>query len=190
MKVKEVLGSRRARIGALALVFIGLTVAVSFAYWEMRSLRRDLYAVRGDYYQYLNEDYSSIESMGNVDAVVKMEILSQEVKKMPVEDTDYNYSKEQDYTGPHYEDKDVRVVKVRITNNQDWIYSHYGNIGYQAANGIIVRTVPINPDTDLNPANTRVNFDLAPKGSIEHYLYFLDEGTEIRDIVNMDNYGV
>lgn len=162
--------------GFLALVMIA---AIGFAFWELKSIRRDLYAVRTDYYGTGTYD----EDYGQVD----YNLVSQTVKKLRVYDYDSDVYYKEDYTGPEYVREDVRVLEVRVKNNQDYLYSYYDSLAAVGEDGVLQRTVQVHDDDNDNEWYSNYgSLELAPGGEATLFIYLLDNGSEITSLYDTD----
>lgn len=166
MKDVNVTISTRAGVIAGAVVLLALAGTVGWAYKEMSDMRRDLYAVRDDYYGGVDD---------STDSKVAYELVSQKVQTMRVPDYDKYYEEE-----PSYDNKKIRVVELKVTNNLDYVYSYYdGSLGAKGADGLIRSPVSVHDDDNLNQGATAYGFQLAPGGSAKVFVYFEDDGQEI-----------
>lgn len=168
-------------IGAIVLlILVGL---VAFSYKEMSSMRRDLYAVRADYYNY----YSPGKDESSPYNPVGLEIVSQEVRDLRIIDNNKVLAAADLEADPYanYSKQPVRVVKVKATNNESFNTSLGAyNFGYVNNNGVIVRSSDVHPDDNQNKsANMAYGIELAPGGSTELFVYFQDEGVEIEKLL-------
>lgn len=182
-KLRELFARVPLRRTLFGLVVVGAVVSVGFLYKELSSIRRDLYAVRTDYYaQPAQEEYVD-------DQAPTIELLSQSVKTLRVEDYDATTYKEE-YTGPEYKKEQVREVIARVKNNYDYIYS-FGGFGYAGPNGVVQRPITVHPDDDQNNSTENGSYiELAPGGEATIFIYFKDKGTSIEKLINIDNYGI
>lgn len=132
--------------------------------------------------QYVN-DYveDDISSLG-----ATYRIANQYVENLDVEEGERNYETGEE---PTYITKSVRVVEIEVTNNEQWVYSVYGNIGLIDEGGMIIRpTLIIKEDQNKNNTlNKGYGLELAPGGKGILYLYFEDEGIEIERLYDIDN---
>lgn len=168
MKDVNVTISTRAGVVAGTVVVLALAGTVGWAYKEMSDMRRDLYAVREDYYGLNDSDESA-------DKKVAYELVSQKVQTMRVPDYNKYYEDE-----PPYVNKRIRVVELKVTNNLDYVYSYYdGSLGAKGADGLIRSSVSVHDDDNLNQGSTAYGFQLAPGGSAKVFVYFEDDGQEI-----------
>lgn len=196
-KPKITLTKRRIYFGLLGLLVLANFAATVWLYLDNKNTKKDLYAVRDDYYgnteygkqRMFNEDPYSIKQEEIDDSwTPDFDILSQEVKTMETYD---GYNNE---TGTDiYEDSKVRVVKVKITNDTQSLYSYYeGDLGYTDENGRVIRSISVSQEDDLNQKTSNIyggTLELAPDGTAEMYIYFIDNGEEITEISSL-NYGV
>ena len=176
--LKRVFSKRNLKIYFVIVVF-GL-----FAYIlnDLRAIRRDLYAVRVDYYNLNNkqEDPSKF--------VPTYTIISQQVKDMNVYDEKANINN----TSPVsiYKSAKVRVVQVEAKNNTNSVQSaDSGGLGYADKNGVVVMPVQIDPKDDLNKSPNSTYAQIIPGGSTKFYIYFLDTGKNIESLFSNGYYG-
>ncbi len=164
-------------------VLLLLVVAVLFSYREMSSMRRDLYGVRADYYG-LNED-------GTIDEeslTPNFDIVSQKVVSMRINDDDATAGQPQDAMWTQlYKTAKVRVVEVKITNDTETTYGYYENLGYTDENGVVKRAAIVHPDDNKNTLiKNYASLELAPGGTATVFIYFLDDGKEIKQLYTSD----
>jgi len=166
--LKRLFSKRNLKIYFVVLVF-GL-----FAYIlnDLKAIRRDLYAVRVDYYNLNNkqEDPSKYAPTYT--------IISQEVKNMSIYDEKANINN----TSPIsiYKPAKVRVVKVEAKNNTKSVQSaDSGGLGYADKNGVVVMPIQIDPKDDLNKSPNSTYAQIIPGGSTQFYMYFLDTGKNL-----------
>lgn len=167
----------------LSIVFVlGVIGVVGFIFKELHSMRRDLYAVRGDYYAYLEDTETFDEKK------VDVKILGQKVEDVRVADVSkYNYTDpSQDI---EYETKKLRVLELEITNNTDHIYSYYEDFGFADKNGVVSRPVyDIHADDNKNKwASDYGSLDLVPGGKAVVFIYFEDNGEEIKNLLEVSD---
>lgn len=160
-------------LGVAVLVLAG---AVGFSYYEASNMRRDLYAVRDDYYA---EDDGSAE-----EKKLGINILSQKVEDVRVIDDAVTpvYAEDGSYTET-YKTVKARVVEVEITNNFDYMYSYYqGSLSAVDENGVIDRGIVPHVDDDKNTKERQYGVELAPGGKTTVFIYFKDTGKEITEL--------
>ncbi len=175
---------RKMIVGVLALILV-LSGAV-YLCRELKSIRRDLYAVRYDYYA------SGVSYDGEVafeDKKVNVKMLSQQVSKLRVPNNNYMYKETSNE--PEYVEKDVRVVEIELTNNTDSIYTYYDTLGYINSSGIVKRTITVHNDDQVNPlVDNYTSLQIAKGAKVKVSIYFLDEGTEIAELIDVDSDGM
>lgn len=175
--LRRVFSKRNLKIMFVVVVF-GL-----FAYIlnDLKAIRRDLYAVRVDYYNLNNkqEDPSKYAPTYT--------IVSQEVKNMGIYDDKANINNTS--TISIYKPAKVRVVKVEAKNNTKSVQSaDSGGLGYADKNGVVVMPIQIDPKDDLNKSPNSAYAQIIPGGSTKFYLYFLDDGKEIDKLFSNGTY--
>lgn len=161
--------SKRNLMVLFVVVVIGL-----FAYIlnDLKAIRRDLYAVRDDYYNLNNKQDDPSKYAPTYT------ILSQEVKNMGIYDEKANINN----TSPVavYKSAKVRVVKVEAKNKTNSVQSaDSGGLGYADENGVVVMPAQIDPKDDLNKSPNNTYAQIIPGGSTQFYIYFLDTGKNI-----------
>lgn len=168
----------------LIIVAVGALLSVAFLYKELSSMRRDLYAVRADYYtEPTQEEYHEPDYQPPT-----VEILNQSVKNLRIQDLEKSYTEQ--YPDIEYKKQAVREVLVRIKNNFEYVYST-GNYGHANSKGVIQRPITVHPSDDQNnlPNKGYYTVELAPGGETTLYFYFADEGTPIEKLLDLDNMG-
>jgi cell division protein FtsI/penicillin-binding protein 2 len=169
----------------ILLVLILLISVMSFIFIEMKQLRKDLYGIRSDYYGEFYQQSDDYDSQKDI----KIEILSQEVQNFRLV-AYYDQDSEDNVT----EDTKVRVLKTRIKNTSpsDNRFIYVGNFGYVNESGVMIRSINIQPEEDLNikvfGSDQYSDVTLAPGGEIEMYLYFRDSGRPIGEIISITGY--
>jgi gamma-glutamylcyclotransferase (GGCT)/AIG2-like uncharacterized protein YtfP len=157
------------------LVIAGVFI---FLFLELIDIRRDLYAIRSDYYGV------STEQSGTVDYVV----LAQETKTLPVLDEMASFNK--DTYDPVYTDQEVIEVQVEITNNQNWVYSYYGGtLTASSADGVLRYALTVETDDESTEATPKgyESFDLAPGGQSTVTVYFPAEVGTITQLYDQNS---
>lgn len=192
--VKVTLSTNAAAI-ACGVIMLGLIIAVAFSYREMSSMRRDLYAVRSDYYGlnqpyddgYVDDGTGTGDDVGNTEPI--FEIISQNVAELRVNDDEATAMQPQDETWEQqYKTAKIRTVEVKITNDMEYTYAYYDSLGYTDANGVIKRSILLHPDDNKNTLTKNyTSLELAPGGTATVFLYFLDDGKEIEKLYNSDS---
>lgn len=175
--LRRVFSKRNLKIYFVIVVF-GL-----FAYIlnDLKAIRRDLYAVRVDYYNLNNKQDDPSKYAPTYT------IVSQEVKNMGIYDEKANINN----TSPVsvYKTAKVRVVKVEAKNNTKSVQSaDSGGLGYADKNGVVVTPIQIDPKDDLNKSPNSTYAQIIPGGSTTFYLYFLDDGKEIDKLFSNGTY--
>lgn len=180
MKDINVRVSTRLSIIIGAIVLVVLLGLVAFAYKEMSTMRRDLYAIRADYYGTGKDESAAYNP-------VSLEIISQEVQELRIMDNNKILTAAELDADPYanYSKQPVRVVKVNTTNNESFNTSLSAyNFGYVNKEGVIVRSTEVHPDDNQNnSANMSYGVELAPGGSTELYVYFQDDGNDIDKVL-------
>jgi len=169
-------------IGGVALV--GLVAAIGFSYFEMSNMRRDLYAVRSDYYglNWSSDGLADWSEGAQFNYQVSHELVSQNVKELRYvdEDSPAMYGENGAYI-EQYKTAKIRILEVGITNNTNALYSYYpGVIAVVGDNGQINRGVSLHSDEDMNKSKTGI--ELAPGGTATVYVYVLDTGKEVEKL--------
>ncbi|HMS24023.1 MAG TPA: hypothetical protein PKB09_04445 [Candidatus Saccharibacteria bacterium] len=164
--------SKRNLMVLFVVVVIGL-----FAYIlnDLKAIRRDLYAVRDDYYNLNNkqEDPSKYAPTYT--------IVSQEVKNIGIYDDKANINNTS--SSVIYKPAKVRVVKVEAKNNTKSVQTaDSGGLGYADKNGVVVMPVQVDPKDDLNEVPNTTYAQIIPGGSTQFYIYFLDTGKNIESL--------
>lgn len=168
-------------VGAVILLIYG--GLIGFAYKEMSSMRRDLYAVRADYYGIYNPGKAGTLDNSPVD----IEILNQETKELRAFNNNAAYDVKAAEAEPfyNYTKQPIKEVKVKVTNKEDYIVSlNSYNFGYINQTGQIIRSIDVHPEDNKNDPNTYgFGMELTKDGSGELYVYFTDDGSTIDKLV-------
>lgn len=182
MKDINVTVTTRASIIAGALALLILAGTIGWTYKEMSSMRRDLYAVRHDYY----EGYS--DESGKVD----YSLISQEVKDLRAVDGDAEYicdDVDKYSCEPVYKKQSVRVVELKVKNDLDYLFTYYdGSLSGVGDNGRLVSTLVVHDDDNLNDwyKSNYGNLELIPGGEATIYVYLPGDSQEITSLYNTE----
>lgn len=188
----------------VAVLFLATIGAVIYLSLQLSQTNKYLYEVRDDYYgnsEYgkeritqtdnasllqVPEDFNEEDPANNYSP--EFTIISQEVKTLRVS-SGYDYEKDQE----NFKDSSIRVVKVKLTNDTDFIYNYYeGDVGYTDPSGRIIRSISVAKESNQNLTNNQDYFslELAPGGEVEMYIYFTDTGVEIEELQTYNNFQV
>lgn len=179
MKEINIRLSKRTITILLGVFFIGILASIIWSFMEMSDIRRDLYAVRDDYYGYMEGDEFSEQGSSDVSYT----LLSQEVKNLRVAD----YSKTGYEDGPEYETQPVRILEIRVKNNQDYVFNFYTYaLALVGESGVLKSAVDVHPDDNQNQWGNQGTLDLIPGGEGTVYVYLPDNGQEVTSLYNTE----
>jgi hypothetical protein len=156
-----------------------------YTVWQTYEIRTDIGALYDKSNQQAEEaQYFFSEEKGDTSGIT-YKVLKQYVEKLEVQDPEFAYNYDQDIA---YIEKNVRVVELEITNNNEWVYSSYSSIGTIDDSGKITRSIStLNPSQDKNYNPSGYSLELAPGGVGTVYLYLEDNGSEITRLYDIDN---
>lgn len=170
------------------VLYIVLATAIiataAYTVWQTWLMRDDIGQLYTKVYDDPNYIYDESYSEKAPDSNISYKILKQYTETLDVANPD-SYSAFGDL---EYITKNVRVVELEVTNNEDIVYSAYNSIGTVDENGKLIRTHgSIRSSQDKNFSANGYGLELIPGGKGVIYLYFEDEGTEITRLYNIDN---
>ena len=176
------------------LFVAGITLLVAAGVWmylDMRRAKEDITKLwiameqvpEGS--QALYETIDECVDCKDMSNDVSYSIQNQYVQELEVASPDTLY-KDVEYIT--YDKKQVRVVELLITNNQDWTYSSYSSVAKVTDDGQVIRSLSnLKPGQDKNiDMQNGYGLELAPGGKGVMYLYFLDDGNEITSLYDVD----
>ncbi len=166
---------RRVFFAIISLLIIGLIAVSAYYFMQIKGLK--------DRVTQLENNYNGLSSLVPYDDMamydgqnsgISYDVTSIETKNVRVEDMEaYNMGMSPDGE-PSYESKDVKVIKVKIVNNSETVYTFDGyGLQAQTKEGELLPPLRVHPDD----AAGKTNFVLAPGGTAEGYLY-VEGGTQ------------
>lgn len=155
---------------ALLLALVAAAGLVFF-YFQIKGLKSRASSLESKVVYKIDEDEA-----GRID----YQVISQSAKDLRVE-------KEQDYHGeykPEYEIKKVRIIRVKISNNTEYLHFHDSfSLSGVNKDGLLIDSIAVHPDD----TEGKTYFGIAPGGSYETEIYIADDGQEIKSLYDSMN---